>query len=329
MALQVIHQQGDDRIARVHVARLDDGTCIEMVESLQPPRWREDKWVLIVSTLKGCPVRCPICDAGGSFSGGLSRDEILGQIDFMVDRHYPDRWIPCRHFKIQFARMGDPAFNDAVLDVLEELPVRYDAPGLMPCISTVAPAGRNRFFDRLLELRTRLYPERFQMQFSLHTTDPEVRNRLIPARTWTFRQMADYGTKFHGRGGRKVALNFAVARGVPLDAAVLAETFSPDVFAVKLTPINPTAAAVSSGLTGLIDPARPQDADAVAAPFRDQGYEVIVSIGENEENRIGSNCGMFVSQPAVSNGRAESTVGIAQVAAGLDGQSSGNGARAC
>jgi len=299
--LEVLYQHGNEQIAVVHVARLSDGSRIEMVESLQPPRPRGDKWVLIVSTLKGCPVRCPICDAGGSFSGLLSKEEILAQIEYLVGRRFGDRRVPVRHFKIQFARMGDPAFNDAVLDVLEALDRRLDAPGLMPCISTVAPAGRDHFFERLCDIRDRYYRGRFQMQFSLHTTDEAIRQWLVPARTWSFARMAEWGHRFHRPGERKVTLNFAPASGIPLVARVLAEQFSPESFAIKLTPINPTAAARSSGLVGLIDPARPETAEETAAPFRDLGYEVIVSIGECEENRIGSNCGMFLGDMAAGH----------------------------
>jgi len=297
MQLEVLYRRGNERIAEVHVARLADGSCIEMVESLQPPRSRAEKWVLIVSTLKGCPVRCPICDAGGDFSGRLSSEEILAQIDYLIGRHFEGRTVPVRHFKIQFARMGDPAFNDAVLDVLEKLPFELHAPGLMPCISTVAPAGRDAFFDRLADIHERLYRGRFQMQFSLHTTDEEARFRLVPAKTWSFSRMAEWGERFFGPGDRKVTLNFAAARGFPLDPHALAHRFSPQCFAVKLTPINPTGAATASGLVGLLDPEHPEETEKVAAAFRDVGYEVIVSIGDCEENHIGSNCGMFISQP--------------------------------
>ncbi|MBD3871329.1 MAG: hypothetical protein IFK91_00230 [Acidobacteria bacterium] len=36
--------------------------------------------------------------------------------------------------------------------------------------------------------------------------------------------------------------------------------------------------------------------EAVAERFRDVGYETIVNIGELEENAIGSNCGMYVTE---------------------------------
>ena len=297
--LDVIRTQGDDELARVFVGRLPDGALVEWAESIQPPIPRSEKWVLIVSTLRGCPVHCAICDAGREYRGRLSAAEILAQIDHMVRRRFPDGRIPVPKLKIQLARMGDPAFNDAVLEVLRELPRRYDAPGLMPSLSTIAPAGRGRFFEELLAIKDELYAGgRFQLQLSLHTTDEAARRILVPARTWTFAQMAAYGRRFVRNGDRRITLNFAPARGFPLEAAALARVLDPGLFLVKLTPINPTHAARASGLAGLIDPSDPHSCAEITERFRAAGYETIVSIGELAENDIGSNCGMHVADSA-------------------------------
>ena len=143
---------GSDEVARVYIAEAEGGRHVEFVESVEPPLPREEKWVLIVSTLFGCPGGCRFCDAGGSYDGKLSADEILFQTDYMIDRRYPDRRVPAKKFKVQLARMGEPTLNDAVLEVLEILPSRYDAPGLMPALSTIAPVGREAFFERLLDI---------------------------------------------------------------------------------------------------------------------------------------------------------------------------------
>ena len=110
-AVRVVERRGDDRLACLFVGRLRDGSLIEFVESVQPPVSRDQKWVLIISTLKGCPVGCPMCDAGGHYRGKLSAEEIQAQIDLLVASRFPagDPAIP--KLKIQFARMGDPAFN--------------------------------------------------------------------------------------------------------------------------------------------------------------------------------------------------------------------------
>jgi 23S rRNA (adenine2503-C2)-methyltransferase len=295
MTLRIVGSTGNEKLSRVFVGELDDGALVEFAESVQPPVPRGRKWILIVSTLKGCPIACPICDAGGSYRGALTAEEIHAQIDHLVLRRFPRGAVPVSKLKIQFARMGDPAFNDAVLEVLRQLPLRHDAPGLMPCISTAAPAGRERFFEELVSVKNELYPGgRFQMQFSIHTTCESVRRRLIPARIWSFAEIASWSGRFFSRGDRRITLNFAPAKGLPLDPHRLKDWFGPEIFAVKLTPINPTNAAMRSGLAGLIDPADPGACERIADEFRDAGYETILSIGEADENRIGSNCGMSV-----------------------------------
>jgi adenine C2-methylase RlmN of 23S rRNA A2503 and tRNA A37 len=42
------------------------GRLIEFVEECQPPYGRAERWILMVSTLYGCPVKCLFCDAGGA-----------------------------------------------------------------------------------------------------------------------------------------------------------------------------------------------------------------------------------------------------------------------
>jgi 23S rRNA (adenine2503-C2)-methyltransferase len=296
MNLRLIETNGcGDDIARVYVAELEDGSLIEFADALQPPLTREQKWVLIVSTLKGCPFNCPICDAGGNYRGKLSCDEIFEQIDFLVRENYPSGVVPAEKFKIQFARMGDPALNDAVLDVLRQIPNRYAAPGAIPCISTVAPAGRDDFFERLIDIKNEFYSNgRFQMQFSIHTTSEEARHRLIPARTWSFSKISEYGERFRTRNDKKITLNFAPVQGMPLEPEILLEHFSPETFLVKLTPVNPTFSSRENGFIGLIAPENPEFNKSIVQKFNDCGYETILSIGELDENRIGSNCGMMI-----------------------------------
>ena len=293
--MRVVASTGRDDIAVVYILDLGSEKWIECVQALQPPVPIEEKWVLLVSTMFGCPVRCYMCDAGGFYSGKASAEEIFAQIDFLVDMRFPDRHISSKQFKIQFARMGEPALNPAVLDVLDQLPRRYDAPGCMPSISSIAPHGSESFFERLLEIKQAHYSGgSFQFQFSLHTTDLRLRDEIIPVRKWSFQQMADYGERFYEPGDRKVTLNFALAQNNPLEAEVLRRYFDPDKFLVKITPLNPTHRARENCLASYIDPDVEHRTDPLVASLEGAGYQVIVSIGEVEENRIGSNCGQFL-----------------------------------
>ncbi|MFA4814746.1 MAG: radical SAM protein [Candidatus Gracilibacteria bacterium] len=238
-----------------------------------------------------------MCDAGNSYHGKLSKEEMLEQIDHLVDRHFPSRIIPVKKFKIQFTRMGEPAFNEAVLDLLEELPVRYQAPGLIPSVSTVGPKNAQDFFERLIQIKKKLYEGgHFQMQFSIHTTDAQKRDQLIPTPKMSFKEIAEFGERFFTPGDRKITLNFIVMKGYPIDPQVLAQFFHPDRFILKFTPLNPTARAQEKGLINIL---QSHTQEAKVQTLLDEchalGFETIVSIGELEENSIGSNCGQYVS----------------------------------
>ena len=84
--MNVFAETGDSKIATVYMADLGDQRIIEFVEALQPPYKRSERWVLMVSTLFGCPIKCKICDAGGQYRGKPTCAQILGQIDYMVDK---------------------------------------------------------------------------------------------------------------------------------------------------------------------------------------------------------------------------------------------------
>jgi len=310
--MNILAAFGKDDLATVYLGRFGDevGRTVEFVESLQPPWPREQKWVLIVSSMFGCPVGCRMCDAGGRFAGVLSAAEIFAQIDHLVLRRYPNGRVPAAKFKIQFARMGEPSLNPAVLEVLERMPARFEAPGLNVSLSTVAPAsGRARaFFKDLARIKDEAYGGgRFQLQFSLHTTDERRRKELIPVDGLSFAEIAAYGRAFSrpASGDKKITLNFAPVAGYPMDAAELRRTFDPGQFLIKLTPLNPTLRASRENLTSALDPLDADDCEACVARFKSEGFDVLLSIGELEENRIGSNCGQYVQSALAASARPQ------------------------
>ena len=313
--MKVISEYGNEDLAKVYVAQMREHDTnkkhlVEFVESLQPPIPRDKKWVLIVSSMFGCPVKCKMCDAGGDFAGKLTSEEILAQIDYLVRRRFPDGKVPVPKFKIQFARMGEPALNPAVLDALRKLPDAFDAPGLHVSLSTIGPSGNSarRFFNELIDIKDKYYPDgRFQMQFSIHTTDEARRDELIPAKKLSLDEIAAYGRRFssHDGGDKKITLNFAPAEGYPIDARVVRRHFDPSMFVIKLTPLNPTVRSHQESLKSAIDPYDRGSSEDLIEAFKGQGFDVILSIGEPEENLIGSNCGQFVQRALASDARPE------------------------
>lgn len=292
---KIVSVKGREDLAFVYVLQLrsDPPRLVETVDSIDPRFPRHEKAVIILSTQFGCPVGCAMCDAGGGYVGNLSADEMLAQIDVVRDRRAD--LLQTKKLKIHFARMGEPSLNVNVLEALRRLPDHLPAQGLFPSISTVAPARRDVFFDELLKIRHQVYAERpFQLQFSIHSTNVEQRQRFIPIRLMSLEEIADYGERFHIEGQRKVGLNFALAEGAEVDGKKLRSLFDPRYFMVKFTPVNPTERAAESGMQTRLSAATPDALDRLAGELCDLGFETIVSIGEEEEIALGTNCGQAV-----------------------------------
>ena len=293
---RLLETTGRDDLALVHLLQLGPAPwqLVETVDSVDPRYPRDEKSVIIISTQFGCPVGCLMCEAGDNFGGNLSAEQMLDQVRFVLRRR-PEA-LQTGKLKVHFARMGEPALNRrAVLQALEQLPEVAPSPALMPCIATVAPAGSERFLAELAQVKQRLYAGgRFQLQLSINSTDAATRRRLIPTPLLELEAAAAAVAPFFAPGDRKVALNFALARGVAVDPELLAARFDPDRFMIKLTPVNPTDRSQAHGLDTVLCAEHPAATDELARGLRGHGFDVIVSIGEPDEIAIGSNCGQLV-----------------------------------
>ena len=293
--MQIMGKYGKEDIALLYIAKINEN-IVEFVESIQPPLQREKKWVLIVSSSYGCPIGCKFCDAGGYYHGNMSAEEIISEIRYMTQNRFPDNNIPCEKFKIQFARMGEPALNSEVLKVLEQLPKIYNAPGLMPCISTVAPKGGEEFLSKLITIKDQNYPSgNFQLQFSIHSTNEENRHEIMSPKIWNLEEISEYGKNWFKGGDRKITLNFALTEESIIEIDVLKQYFDPGLFFIKLTPLNPTNSALKNGYKSGITKENAKSLKLVSE-LRNTGYDAIVSIGEWKENEIGTNCGQFATE---------------------------------
>jgi len=292
--MKIIGHRGNPDIATVYIADFD-GRLAEFVESRQPPIPWERKWVLILSCSFGCPVNCAICDAGGDFRGHLSAEQIFAQADFLIRRRYRDGIVPVEKFKIQFARMGEPALNDEIFRAMELISQHFPAPGLMFCVSTIAPRGCDEFFNAIAKKKDE-FGGKFQLQFSIHSTNENERDFLMPIGKWSLEEIAQYGHRFWRKSDRKMGLNFAVAQGIEISPERIVQIFSPDIFMVKITPVNPTEKSVQNCILSAFAEIPDKHTVEIINRLKDYGFRVILSVGELEENYIGSNCGQFVSQ---------------------------------
>ncbi|MGA1872348.1 MAG: radical SAM protein [Thermoplasmatota archaeon] len=291
--MKIVLEEGLDELATVYAAiyRNDDRYMLEFVDSLSGSGGIGEKWVIVVSSQFGCPVGCMMCDTKDYYQGNPTTEELLSQVDHLVRKRFPDGRIPSKKFKVQFARMGEPALNFNVIDAVRSIGDRYEAPGYMPCISTTAPSGTDGFFDEVLSMNHDIFRGHFQLQFSIHSTSEKQRDRIMPVKKWDLESISDYGSEFYV-GGRKVSLNFALAPENELDPERIGALFPPDVFMVKLTPVNPTDHARHHNIVreNLMEEEVPQ-----IATLRGMGFDVVLSVGDLRENHIGSNCGQLAA----------------------------------
>lgn len=292
----ILSRRGREDVAEVYVGcfRNSKKFSVECVDGLDVDHPREKKWIINISTQFGCPVGCLFCDAGGDYHGNLSAEEMLAQISFIAGQH-PELKESCPKLKVHFARMGEPALNDAVLDAAAALPAFFEYnPGLWCCLATVAPADRDDWFERLLDVKERFFRGRFQLQFSVNSTDQAERERLMPIKLWSLKKISEYGQAFHQKNDRTVVLNFALYDGGKFETSIISDTFNPDHFSIKLTPVNPTTRGQEFGLMTLLRSAAGERLKESCKRLESAGFDVIISVGDEREDDIGSNCGQSV-----------------------------------
>ncbi len=148
---------GADGSARLLVELADK----QMVESVLLPRDG-----LCISSQVGCAVACVFCMTGKS---GLLRQ--LSSAEMVAQVALGRRFRPVK--KVVFMGMGEPAHNlDNVLEAIDLLGTEGGIGQRNLVFSTV---GDPRVFERLPQQRVKP-----ALALSLHTTDAELRQRLLP-----------------------------------------------------------------------------------------------------------------------------------------------------
>lgn len=134
-----------------------------------------ERTVICCSTQSGCPVGCSFCGTGKRFVRNLTSDEIVSQVKTVIeDQNINTQEV--RKFQIMFMSMGEPLLNwDAVATAIERLNVLYPTAQLL--ISTIAP-NNPRALMGFLELSKKI--DKIGLQFSIHRSNDEDRNKLIP-----------------------------------------------------------------------------------------------------------------------------------------------------
>ena len=132
---------------------------------------RADRWMIGVSTMSGCPVRCKFCATGKLKRWrSLDRTEILAQVVFILNQNGRNPH-QSKEFKINYTRMGEPFLNlNEVRGAVGLIDRWYPDANTHHYVSTIGVKDSKFYW---IQGNTTL-------QLSVHSLDPKRRDWLIP-----------------------------------------------------------------------------------------------------------------------------------------------------
>jgi 23S rRNA (adenine2503-C2)-methyltransferase len=163
----------------------------------------EERTVLCISTMCGCPIGCRFCGTGDNFVRSLTALEIVEQATHILENELPGVNIEkIKKLQIMVMSMGEPVLNKSLWDAFKTLHALYPHAALL--ISTSGPAVDYQWINNMsVEIPT------VGLQFSIHESTDEARNKLIPFRKkLTLQQIAEEGEKWFALTGRKPFFNY-------------------------------------------------------------------------------------------------------------------------
>ena len=187
---------------------------------------RKERWMIGVSVMSGCPVRCKFCATGKLKKWrNLTVEEMVNQVEFILSKNPDYNPIDSKEFKINWTRMGEPFLNiENVKKAMEVISLCF--PNVHHYVSTIGVKDSD--FSWIKDNTT--------LQFSIHSFDEEQRDWLIPfKKKMSLKEMGSVETD----SNLKTTLNLTLVREEDFDIKALTEIFSRDKFFVKLSPINP------------------------------------------------------------------------------------------
>lgn len=193
----------------------------------------EERTVICCSTQSGCPVGCRFCGTGEYFVRSLKAEEIIFQVDHCLESQGVDA-SNIKNFQIMVMSMGEPLLNFKELEkAFEVLYVKYPQAKLL--ISSIGPRID---YEPVMQMAERI--PTVGLQFSVHESTDEARNKLIPfAKKLTLQEISEVGEVFLARTGRKPFFNYCAHENnsSKSDAYRISELFNPDVFEATISVI--------------------------------------------------------------------------------------------
>jgi 23S rRNA (adenine2503-C2)-methyltransferase len=280
-----------------------DGKSHIMVREAQNPQiiWKHlvpytEKWLLTVSTQRGCTHNCKFCDVAPlPFKGNLTQKEIEDQIVNIIK--CTPYVLKSNKVKIGFARMGEPAWNiENVLGAMKNLSQISESLGRdfkwLPCFNSILPK-KTPVLDKVIDFKESICDGRLHLQVSCNSTDENKRKELFGgADVMTLEDVVSDVNK-KNITNRTVTLNFIIMQGVEVSVEKLKKMgLNGDKFTVKLIPLNNTNNAEENDLKTVANYSNYEKLVELGEEFRKAGVPVVIdAIAKCEE--AGLCCGQL------------------------------------
>jgi len=248
----------------------------------------EDRTVICCSTQSGCPVGCRFCGAGDYFVRNLTAEEIVSQPDHLLQFNGIDA-SKIDKFQIMVMSMGEPLLNFKELRrAFEMLYEKY--PNARLLISTIGP---NIDYEPVLQMCEDI--PTVGLQFSIHESTDERRNKLIPfVKKLTLEQISGIGEMFYARTGRRPFFNYCAheLNNKEQDAENLYQLFNPMTWEATISVICERDESIAAA-----NERQRELASIFMARLMEKGYSTRMFDPAGQDD-IGGGCGQlwFVQQ---------------------------------
>lgn len=236
----------------VYALKTEDGYLIETTDTFLPSYTKDaigqkqnklhdteigsrtERWMIGVSTMSGCPVRCKFCATGTLRKyRNLTATEIVEQVEYVLAGR-KELFSDAYEHKINYTRMGEPFLNiEAVKEAIKWIDERY--PGTHHYVSTIGIVGSDFSWIK----------DNITLQISVHSLRNEKRDWLIPFKNkMTLEELGRIRTE----SLLKTTVNMTLVEESDFDIDELKRLFNKNKFFVKLSPINPNAVSEKNNL---------------------------------------------------------------------------------
>lgn len=255
-----------------------------------------EKWVITISTQYGCSMDCKFCDVPKVGKGiNATYDDLRNQIVTGLSLH--SEITSTKRLNIHYARMGEPTWNDNVLEFTRQMRIElkpYIGNSLIhPVVSTMLPRGNKNlihYLNEWMEIKNYDFRGDAGLQFSINSTSDKEREDMFSGNALTLAEISEIGRNLDMPRGRKITLNFAVA-DYEVNAEKLRGLFNPEKFLVKLTPMHKTHTALENGIETIGDYTTMYPYQHIEEELKKVGFDVLVFIASEYEDLGRITCG--------------------------------------